>query len=128
MQYIGVDIVEIDRIKGAIARWGEPFLKRVYTSRELERYRQKPSSLAARFAGKEAVIKALRPTGSISLNQIEVLSDRNSRPQVNLYGKAREKAAGLGLSGFSISLSHSREYAIAFVTGDPDKGMLSPET
>jgi holo-[acyl-carrier protein] synthase len=56
MQHIGIDIIEIDRIKRAIARRGENFLKRVYTESELELYRKKPASLAARFAGKEAVI------------------------------------------------------------------------
>ena len=54
---IGIDIIEISRVKDAISRWGEKFLQRVYTDAELELYRSKKESLAARFAGKEAVSK-----------------------------------------------------------------------
>jgi holo-[acyl-carrier protein] synthase len=76
MQYIGIDIIEIDRIERAIARWGEQFLHRVYTDSELRLSRKKPSSLAARFAGKEAVIKALgTQTKGIGWRDIEILSD-----------------------------------------------------
>ena len=76
MHYIGIDIIEIARIKKAIARWGESFLHRVYTEPELRLYHKKPSSLAARFAGKEAVIKALEAQAKgISWKEIEILSD-----------------------------------------------------
>ena len=118
MRYIGVDIVEISRIRKAIARWGDSFLHRVYTESELKRYYKKPASLAARFAGKEAVIKALKQTRGITWQQIEVLSDSDGRPLLRLYGKAKKQARHLGLSNLTISLSHSREYAIAFVTGE----------
>ena len=120
MQYIGVDIIEVARIKKAIARWGESFLQRVYTGPELELYRKKPSSLAARFAGKEAVVKALgaRARG-ISWKEIEILADAGGRPLVHLYGKAQNQSDGLGLNSLAISLSHSREYAIASVAGMP---------
>ncbi len=117
MHYIGVDIVEISRINKAIARWGNNFLHRVYTKSELRLYRKKPSSLAARFAGKEAVLKALRQTKGITWQQIEVLSEPDGSPQLRLYGKAKEQARRLGLRNLAISLSHSREYAIAFVAG-----------
>ena len=59
MHYIGIDIIEIARIEKAIARWGEGFLHRVYTEPELKLCHKKSSSLAVRFAGKEAVIKAI---------------------------------------------------------------------
>jgi holo-[acyl-carrier protein] synthase len=118
MQCIGVDIVEIARIKKAIARWGDRFLHRVYTESELRLCRKKPQSLAARFAGKEAVIKVLEETTGISWQHIEVLSESGGRPLVRLYGKAKQQAQRLGLSNISITLSHSREYAIAFVTGE----------
>jgi holo-[acyl-carrier protein] synthase len=119
MQCIGVDIIEIARLERAIGRWGEGFLQRVYTDPELRLYRKKPSSLAARFAAKEAVIKALgKPNGVASLREIEILSDPNGKPLVNLYGKAKNQAQGLGLDKLAISLSHSREYAIAFVVGE----------
>jgi len=119
MHCIGVDIIEIARLEKAIARWGEGFLRRVYTDPELRLYRKKLSSLAARFAAKEAVIKALgKPTKGVSLREIEILSDPSGKPLVHLYGKAQNQANGLGLNRLAISLSHSREYAIALVSGE----------
>lgn len=119
MHYIGIDIIEIARIRKAIARWGEGFLQRVYTEPELKLYHKKPSSLAARFAGKEAVIKTLGTEAKgIGWKEIEILSDPSGQPVVNLYGKAQSQANGLGLGKLAISLSHSREYAIACVVGE----------
>ena len=119
MNCVGVDIIEIARIEKAIGRWGEGFLRRVYTESELRLYRKKLSSLATRFAAKEAVIKALgKPNGVVSLREIEILSDPAGKPLVYLYGKAQNQAEGLGLNKFAISLSHSGEYAIAFVSGE----------
>ena len=119
MNRIGVDIIEIARIENAISRWGEAFLRRLYTKSELELYHGHPSSLAARFAGKEAVIKALGPQiKGISLKEIEILSDHDGQPSVKLYGAARQRASSLGLDKIAISLSHSREHAIAFVVGE----------
>ena len=119
MDCIGIDIIEIARIEKAIYRWGENFLHRVYTAPELKLYHNKPLSLAARFAGKEAVIKALGPqTQGISWREIEILSDSGGKPSVRLYGKAQEQADSLGLDKLAISLSHSKEYAIALVAGE----------
>ncbi len=119
MHYIGIDIIEIARIKRAIARWGESFLHRVYTEPELKLYHKKPSSLAARFAGKEAVIKALgTQSKGINWKEIEILSDPSGKPLVHLYGKAQNQADSLGLNNLAISLSHSKEYAIACVAGE----------
>jgi len=121
MHCIGVDIVEIARLEKAIARRGEGFLRRVYTDSELRLYRKKLSSLAARFAAKEAVIKALgKPTTGVSLREIEILSNPSGKPVVNLYGKAQHQAQGLGLDKLAITLSHSREYAIALVSGETE--------
>lgn len=118
MHYVGVDIVAITRLEKAVAHWGERFLKRVYTDAELELCCGRTSSLAARFAGKEAVIKTL---GGLSKGfrwrEIEILSDPRGKPLVNLYGSMRDKAASLGLSGLAISLSDCEEYAVAFVVG-----------
>ncbi len=119
MHSLGVDIVEISRIKKAIARWGDGFLHRIYTEPELKLYYKKPSSLAARFAGKEAVIKALGAQAKgISWKEIEILSDSSGKPLVHLYGKAQNQANGLGLHNLAISLSHSKEYAIACAIGE----------
>ena len=116
--YIGVDIIETARIKKAIARWGEAFLRRVYTDSELELYRKKPSSLAVRFACKEAVMKLLG-TGRNGINwrEIETLSHPGGKLSVKLYGRAQSKANELGLKEIAVSLSHSKEYAIASVSG-----------
>jgi len=119
MHHIGIDIIEIVRVKEAIARWGEGFLNRVYTKSELELYRRKPLSLAARFAGKEAVIKALGAQAKgINWKEIEILSDPSGQPLVHLYGKAQNQASDSGLGSLAISLSHSREYAIACVVSE----------
>ena len=117
-QYTGTDIIEIARIKKAIDRWGERFLKRVFTKKELKTYHQKPQSLAARFACKEAVMKLLG-TGreGICWREIETLAHPGGKPLVNLYGRAQSQANKLGIKEIAVSLSHSKEYAIAFVTG-----------
>jgi holo-[acyl-carrier protein] synthase len=116
--YSGIDIVEISRIREAVARWGERFLQRVYTGPELEAYRDKLESLAVRFAGKEAAMKALGSgVGTVSWREIEILSGPQGKPEVRLYGRALEISRTQGLSGLEISLSHSRDNAIALVIG-----------
>ncbi len=117
MQHVGIDIIEIARIERAIARWGNSFLKRVYTTSELALYHGKSSSLAARFSAKEAVIKALN-SRRISLKEIEILTTTDGRPRLKLYGRARQKARRLQLINLAISLSHSRDYAIACAIGE----------
>ncbi len=118
---IGIDIIEINRIEEAVSRWGERFLQRVYTDTELELCRDKAESLAARFAGKEAAIKALSMPGIlINWKDIEILSETNGKPLVHLYGRAHQQARDLGLGRLAISLSHSREYAVALVIGEKE--------
>jgi holo-[acyl-carrier protein] synthase len=119
MKYtLGTDIIEIKRIEHAIERWGERFLHRVYTDREIESYRRKLPSLAARFAAKEAVIKALQPRdGIIFWRDMEVLTAPGGKPCLTLYGRAKSRAEALGIKDIEISLSHSRDYALALVLG-----------
>ena len=119
MQHIGIDIIEIARIEKAIDDWGERFLHRIYTDSELKLYRRKPASLATRFASKEAVMKLLG-TGrrGAGWKEIEILSHPSGKPLLNLYGKAQTKAKRLGLKSIAISLSHSKEYAIAMAAGE----------
>ena len=119
MHCIGTDIIEIARIERAIDRWGERFLHRVYTEPELRLCSEKPWRLAARFAGKEAVMKAFGTgTRGISWREIEILAEPSGKPVVHLHDKAQDKADGLGLDTLAISLSDSKEYAIAFVVGE----------
>lgn len=116
---VGIDIIEIDRIERAMLSWHDSFLKRIYTDRELVNCYDRPSSLAVRFAAKEAVMKALGTgTTGVSWKDIEILSNGDGAPLIQLHGHAYEKAKESGITGFSVTLSHSKEYAIAFVIGD----------
>ena len=118
MASVGVDIVEIKRIESAVNRGGERFLRRVYTEAELKTCRDKLSSLASRFAAKEAVMKVLGTGGiSIAWNEVEILTSDDGRPSVRLHGRALNKARELDLSEVSISLSDSKEYAVAVAIG-----------
>jgi holo-[acyl-carrier protein] synthase len=102
---VGIDIVDVSRMKGIVKRFGERFLNRVFTSRELEYVmkRVKPEeSLAGRFAAKEAFIKAYGETAS--LKEIEVLQQRG-RPYIAFRGKTYQE----------VSISHERGYAVAVV-------------
>jgi holo-[acyl-carrier protein] synthase len=121
MHCIGVDIIEIDRIDRAATRWGGHFLERIYTDKELELCQNRPPALAARFAAKEAVMKALG-TGmkGVSWKDIETLDNPEGKPIVNLHGGAQRTAEQLRLTEVEISLSHSREYAIASAIGSND--------
>jgi len=100
------------------AEFGERFLRRVYTERERERYRDRPNELAARFAAKEATSKALG-TGIIGIHwrEMEILPNRRGKPVLILHGEAAARARRLGLTSFSVSLTHSRTDAMAFVVG-----------
>jgi holo-[acyl-carrier protein] synthase len=118
MQHIGVDIIEIDRIEKLIQRWGKTFLNRVFSRSELEHY-SNVSSLAVRFAAKEAVLKALGACDKgISWHDIEILAEVNGKPLVNLIGRAKLQAEAAAIKNFNITLSHSKEYAVAFVVGE----------
>ena len=113
---VGVDIIEIARIRRTVADFGDRFLRRVYTERERERFGSRISELAARFAAKEATSKALG-TGirGIRWREMEVLSNRRGKPVLILHGSASQRAADLGLVAFDVSLTHSRTEAMAFV-------------
>lgn len=113
---IGVDLIEIARIKRTIEDFGDRFLNRVYTERERDRYRNRISELAARFAAKEATSKALG-TGIVGIRwrEMEVVSNRRGKPVLVLHGQAAERAKLLGFTDFSVSMTHSRTDAMAFV-------------
>jgi holo-[acyl-carrier protein] synthase len=121
MHSVGVDAVEIHRISQTLERFGERFLRRVYTERELAYCRGKVPELAVRFAAKEAISKALG-TGirGIVWREMEILPDRRGKPLVFLHGRAASRAAELGLAEFAVSLTHARELALAFVVAASD--------
>ena len=116
---IGVDIVRISRIREAVQRWGDRFLERVFTEQERKYCFKKVNpypSLAARFAAKEAFIKAISTTEVISLREIETVNDSSGAPVLRLHGKA-ESVLGMISTNKEVhlSLSHDGDYAVAFV-------------
>ncbi|MFH1087042.1 MAG: holo-ACP synthase [Chloroflexota bacterium] len=119
MIHTGIDLVDITRIDRAVRRWGKRFLHRIYTEAELELCRGEAASLAVRFAAKEAVMKLLG-TGrdGIGWREIEVLADAAGKPLVKLVGRARRKSRKMKLRSVSVSLSHTREHAIAAVVAE----------
>lgn len=121
MHCVGVDIIEVARIRRVIERWGERFLGRVYTGREITISKMKPERLASRFAGKEAVMKALG-TGirGVGWREIEIDSEKSGKPLVVLSGNARVRADELGIKELAISLSDTHDYAVAFVSGETE--------
>jgi holo-[acyl-carrier protein] synthase len=113
---LGVDIVEVDRIRRAVSRWGEPFLRRIFTPRELSRGTSLAAAehFAGRFAAKEAVMKALGAgRAGLGWQEIEITTDASGRPGVFLSGRAEERANRLGVRAWQIAISHSRLVAIA---------------
>ena len=118
MLLTGIDIIEIDRIQQTIQRWGTRFLNRIYTDAELVYCRDKVERLAARFAAKEAAMKALG-TGirGVRWKDFEILRLPGKPPTISLHGNAKMIAANLGIQELAISISHSRNYAVASVIG-----------
>ena len=123
---IGVDIVEVNRVEQAVVRWGDRFLRRVFTAVEIEYCAGRPQSLAARFAAKEAVSKALgtgwapqsaHDAGWVDWIEIEVARHDSGEPNLRLYGKALTRAEVLGIAGWRLSMSHTHEHAVAMVLG-----------
>lgn len=114
---IGVDVVAVNRIGRAVEKWGERFLRRAFTPGERKEVDGSPwplESLAARFAAKEAFLKALgKGLFHIPFSEIEVLKTPEGRPRLALHGKAREVASGI--NRIHLSLSHDGGVAVAFV-------------
>jgi len=116
----GVDLCEVPRIEQAMARYGERFKQRVYTDREIayaERKANRYERYAARFAAKEAGMKALGTgwRGGIRWRDFEVTNLASGRPTLAFHGKAAEIAARLGVRNIALSLTHTREQALAMV-------------
>ena len=124
---VGTDLAEIDRIEASIARFGERFLQRVYTPAEIAyctRKKTSAESFAARFAAKEAGAKALG-TGisrGIGWRDIEVLREPSGRPSLVFHGRAARRARDLGVHRISLSLTHSRQLAMAVVILEDSSG------
>jgi holo-[acyl-carrier protein] synthase len=114
----GIDLIEIARIADNIERHGERFLARVFTPEERKTCADRVESLAARFAAKEAVAKALGSgLDGFALLDIEITRDEKGAPGLLLHGVAAQKAREQGLTRWSISLSHAQEHATAIAIG-----------
>ena len=115
---IGIDIVEIKRLQKAGRRWGNAFLNKVYTKRELDYANQRRfpyQHLAARFAAKEAIFKALGEveTDFVGWKNVEILNDSNGKPVVYWHGRAELSRQKRKINEAVVSLSHTENYAVA---------------
>jgi len=114
----GVDIVEVDRIKKAVKRWGESFIDKVFTKKELNYSHKKRFAyqhLAARFATKEAVLKAFGGgwIRSLPWKEVEITNDKTGKPSVTLHGEAKKLKEKREIKRMVISISHTKNYAVA---------------
>ncbi len=116
----GIDIAEVPRIGAAIERFGDRFLRRVFTADEIRYCESKANRIeryAARFAAKEAALKAIGTgwKGGVAWVEVEVRREPGGRPTIAFHGKAGEFAARLGVKRAALSLSHTTDQAIAAV-------------
>ena len=117
---LGVDITEVERIQSAIERYGETFLRRIYTPTErayCDQFKNKYERYAGRFAAKEAAMKALG-TGwrrGVRWVDFEVVREAGGRPTLSLHGAAKEIAAQLAVQHISLSITHTAAQALAQV-------------
>ena len=116
----GIDLCEVPRIRRSIERFGQKFVDRIYTAREIayvERKANKYERYAARFAAKEAGMKAIGTgwRGGITWHDFEVTNLRSGKPALAFHGVAAKVAAHLGVKNVSLSLTHTAEQGMAFV-------------
>ena len=109
----GIDLIEIERVRSLLERYGARFLERVFTPQEVTELGENVASLAGRFAAKEAVAKALGTgIGAVAWREIEILRGPQREPVLHLHGAAAELAQALGLDEWSVSISHSLTDAV----------------
>jgi holo-[acyl-carrier protein] synthase len=117
---LGTDLIETSRVQQSIDRFGERFLERIFSAGEIaycKRKKNAAESFAARFAAKEAGAKALGTGISHGVNwkEFEVKREASGKPSLHLNGRAAELAGGMGVKRIQLSLTHSRELAMAVV-------------
>ena len=112
----GIDIIEITRIKNVLTKHPKRFLEKIFTEYERNYCRGRSTQLAARFAAKEAAMKALG-TGvkGVGWKEIEVQRLPSGKPYIKLHGRANERAKFIGVEKIELSISHSKELATAMV-------------
>tara|TARA_A100001011_G_scaffold360964_1_gene408707 strand:+ start:1387 stop:1764 length:378 start_codon:yes stop_codon:yes gene_type:complete len=112
----GIDIIEIDRIQNVLIKHPERFLRKIFTEYEINYCRGRATQLAARFASKEAAMKALG-TGirGVGWREVEVQRLRSGKPYIILHGRAKKRAESMGIKKIELSISHSKNLATAMV-------------
>lgn len=115
MLAVGVDMVEIDRLRRVLQQHGSRFANRIFTPAEQTYCRGRLINLAGRFALKEAVSKALGTgIGDVDWTDIEILNAESGKPTLILHNRAKQLAHDLGLTDWDVSLSHTHTHAIGF--------------
>ena len=112
----GIDIIEIDRIQNVLIKHPKRFLRKIFTEYEINYCRGRATQLAARFASKEAAMKALG-TGirGVWWREVEVQRLRSGKPYIILHGRAKKRAESMGIKKIELSISHSKKLATAMV-------------
>ena len=112
----GIDIIEIDRIQNVLIKHPERFLRKIFTEYEINYCRGRATQLAARFASKEAAMKALGTgTRGVGWKEVEVQRLRSGKPYIILHGRAKKRAESMGITKIELSISHSKNLATAMV-------------
>lgn len=115
--HTGIDLIEVSRFSSQRPEIRKRFIDRVFTEAEKAYCRDRDQHLVGRFAAKEAVSKALGcGIGEVGWQEIEILNDESGSPVLFLHGKAAERAKQMGLSVWSVSITHLKEYAAASAT------------
>jgi holo-[acyl-carrier protein] synthase len=115
---LGIDIIQVDRIKATLARFGRRFARRVLTEAEDRYVRDRPENFAGRWAAKEAVSKVLGlGVRGVGWTEIEIQRLPTGQPSVRLHGRAEKRAEQLGMERIAVSISHEAEYAVAIAFG-----------
>ena len=115
---LGIDIIGVSRIAASLARFGDRFTKRVLTPAEAAYVRNRPETLAGRWAAKEAVSKVLGlGVRGIGWRDIEVERLPTGQPSIRLHGRAARRATQLGMGRIAVSISHESEFAVAIAYG-----------
>ena len=120
---LGIDIIKVDRIRSALARFGERFTRRILTDAENAYVRGRAETLAGRWAAKEAVSKVLGlGVRGVGWREIEIVRLPTGQPTVRLHDRASRRAAQLGMARIAVSISHEQDYAVAIAYGVRTEG------
>jgi holo-[acyl-carrier protein] synthase len=120
---IGVDLTPVSRMQQAMARHPDKLEERLFTARERAYCRERANAaqhFAARFAAKEAILKALRVPEGLSWHEMEIISEHNGAPRIELTGMAQKAAAAMGVKKLHLSITHADDQAVAFVVAESE--------